>query len=89
MLERIIQFENSRIPDTSNDHAKNMDDRWMWFNVYPLLHFTVSEKVQALVVAFSKVDRWPKKNGVSFLEKEAEFFSDVDRLFEVFCNDNE
>jgi len=45
------------------------------------------KKVQSLVVAFSKLDRWPKKKrGSSFLEREAEFLSDVDELFDVFCD---
>jgi len=43
--------------------------------------------VQSLVAAFSKLDRWPKtKRGSSFLENEAEFLSDVDELFDVFCD---
>jgi len=43
--------------------------------------------LQSLVAALSKLDRWPKKKrGSSFLEKEAEFLSDVDELFDVFCN---
>ena len=42
------------------------------------------------MVAFSKLDRYPKKKpGASFLEKEAEFLSDIDKLFDVLCNDNE
>ena len=43
--------------------------------------------MQSLVAAFSKLDRWPKtKRGSSFLENEAEFLSDVDELFDVFCD---
>ena len=90
VLERIIQFENFRTVDVANDVAKEIHDRWVWCNVYPLHYFIISKKVQALVVAFSKLDRYPKKKrGASFLEKEAEFLSDIDKLFDVFCNDNE
>ena len=90
VLERIIQFENFRTVDVANDVAKEIHDRWVWCNVYPLHYLTISKKVQALVVAFSKLDRYPKKKrGASFLEKEAEFLSDIDKLFDVFCNDNE
>ena len=90
VLERIIQFKNFRTVDVANDVAKEIHDRWVWCNVYPLHYLTVSKKVQALVVAFSKLDRYPKKKrGASFLEKEAEFLSDIDKLFDVFCNDNE
>lgn len=88
VLERIIQFENFRTPAAANNVAKEIYDRWVWCIVYPLHHFTISKKVQALSVAISKLDRRPKKKrGVSFLEKEAEFLSDVDRLFDVFCNE--
>ena len=90
VLERIIQFENFRTVDVANDVAKEIHDRWVWCNVYPLHYLTISKKVQALVVAFSKLDRYPKKKrGASFLEKEAEFLSDIDKLFDVFCNDND
>ena len=90
VLERIIQFQNFRTVDVANDVAKEIHDRWVWCNVYPLHYLTISKKVQALVVAFSKLDRYPKKKrGASFLEKEAEFLSDIDKLFDVFCNDNE
>ena len=72
VLERIIQFENFRTVDVANDVAKEIHDRWVWCNVYPLHYLTISKKVQALVVAFSKLDRYPKKKrGASFLEKEA------------------
>ena len=90
VLERIIQFKNFRTVDVANDVAKEIHDRWVWCNVYLLHYLTISKKVQALVVAFSKLDRYPKKKrGASFLEKEAEFLSDIDKLFDVFCNDNE
>ena len=90
VLERIIQFENFRTVDVANDVAKEIHDKWVWCNVYPLHYLTISKKVQALVVAFSKLDRYPKKiRGASFLEKEAEFLSDIDKLFDVFCNDSE
>ena len=76
--------------DVANDVAKEIRDRWVWCNVYPLHYLTISKKVQALVVAFSKLDRYhKKKRGASFLEKKAEFLSDIDKLFDVFCNDNE
>ena len=84
VLERIIQFENFRTLDVANDVAKEIHDRWVWCNVYLLHYLTISKKVQALVVAFSKLDRYPKKKrGASFLEKEAEFLSDIDKLFDV------
>ena len=31
----------------------------------------------------------PKKRRVLFLEKEPKFLSEVDRVFDVFCNNNE
>ena len=90
MLERIIQSENFRTREAAHDVAKDVYDRWIWCNVYPLHHFTMSKRVQALIVAFSKLDRWPrKKRGESFSAKEEEFLSDVNVFFDVFCNDDE
>jgi len=64
---------------TANDVANEIYNRWLWCNVDPLHRLTISNKVQSLVAAFSKLDRWPKKKrGNSFLEKEAEFLSDVE-----------
>ena len=36
VLERIIQFENFGTVDVANDVAKEIHDRWVWCNVYPL-----------------------------------------------------
>ena len=84
-----VQFENFRTVDVANDVAKEIHDRWVWCNIYPLHYLTISKNVQALVVAFSKLDRYSKKKRGASLLKEAEFLSDIDKLFDVFCNDNE
>ena len=89
-LERIFHFRNFRSADAANDVASEIYDQWVWCNVCRLYRLIISKKLQSLVAAFSKLDRWlTKKCGKSFLEKEAEYLSDVDELFEVFCDNAE
>ena len=88
VLERIIHFKNFRTVHTANDVAQEIFDRWVFCNVYPLHLLTISKKLQNLVTSFSILDRWSKKKrGKVFLAKEAEFLSNVDELFDVFCDD--
>ena len=48
---------------------------------------TIASKVQFLVACFSKLNRWlkQKRRAKSFLQKETEFFPNVDELFDVVC----
>ena len=88
VLERIIHFKNFRTVHTANDVAQEIFDRWVFCNVYPLHLLTISKKLQNLVTSFSILDRWSKKKrGKAFLAKEAELLSNVDELFDVFCDD--
>jgi len=69
--ERHLHFRNSRTADAANDVANAIYDRWLWCNVYPLHRLTILKKLQSLVAAFSKLDRWLKKNvAVLFWKKK-------------------
>ena len=57
---RLLHFRNFRTADAANDVATEFYERWLWRNVYPLHRLTISKKVQSLVAAFSKLDRWLK-----------------------------
>ena len=58
-------------------------------NVYPIHLYTISKKVQSFVNCFSALDRWSKKKrGEAFLQKEKEFMSTIDKIFDVFCADD-
>ena len=51
--------------------------------------YTISKKVQSFVNCFSALDRWSKKKrGEAFLQKEKEFMSTIDEIFDVFCADD-
>ena len=38
---------------------------------------------------FSSINRYSKKRGKSFLQKEAEFMRDMDELSDIFCSDDQ
>ena len=47
------------------------------------------EKSSKFLNCFSALDRWSKKKqGEAFLQKEKEFMSTIDEIFDVFCADD-
>ena len=58
--------------------------------IYILFTFTrFQKKAESFVKSFSALDRWSKKKlGETFLQKEKEFMSTIDELFDVFCSDD-
>ena len=89
VIERILYLKNFRTFNAANDIAKEIYDRWVWCNVYPIHLYTISKKVQSFVNCFSALDRWSKKKqGEAFLQKEKEFMSTIDEIFDVFCADD-
>ena len=50
---------------------------------------TPFRKKFSFVNCFSALDRWSrKKRGEAFLQKEKEFMSTIDEIFDVFCADD-
>ena len=89
VIERILHLKNFRTFNAANDIAREIYDRWVWCNVYPIHLYTISKKVQSFVNCFSVLDRWSKKKrGEAFLQKEKEFMSTIDEIFDVFCADD-
>ena len=89
VIERILHLKNFRTFNAANDIAREIYDRWVWCNVYPIYLYTISKKVQSFVNCFSALDRWSKKKrGEIFLQKEKEFMSTIDEIFDVFCADD-
>ena len=89
VIERILHLKNFRTFNAANDIAREIYDKWVWCNVYPIHLYTISKKVQSFVNCFSALDRWSKKKrGEAFLQKEKEFMSTIDEIFDVFCADD-
>lgn len=90
VIERILHWKNFRTEDAARAIAKELHDRWIWCNVYPLQMGTITKKIQAIVTLFSSLDRWSKKKrGDTFLDRESQFMQDADQLFNVYCSDAE
>ena len=86
VMERILHLKSFRTFNAANDIAKEIYDRWVWCNIYPIHLYTISKKVESLVKSFSALDRWSKKRGETFLQKEKEFMSTIDEFFDVFSD---
>ena len=48
VIERILHLKNFRTFNAANDIAREIYDRWVWCNVYPIHLYTISKKVQSL-----------------------------------------
>ena len=88
VIERILSLSNFRTQEASKTIAKELFDRWIWCNVYPVHLLTITERIRNTASEFSMLDRWSKKRrNYTFLQKEAAFLQDIDKLFDVFCYD--
>ena len=55
----------------------------------PFICTPFRKKFKNFVNCFSALDRWSKKKrGEAFLQKEKEFMSTIDEIFDVFCADD-
>ena len=78
IIERILHFKNYRTKEASNAIAKEVHNLWIFCSVFPISEDSIAKKVVNLVESL----------GPAFLNKECEFMSSVDELFDVFCSDD-
>ena len=71
--------------------AAELVKHWIWTNVYPIHELTVAKKIFNLVTEFKALDHYLKKkcSKPSYLPKESQFMIDVEKLFDIFCEDNQ
>ena len=48
VIERILHLKNFRTFNAANDIAREIYDRWIWCNVYPIHLYTISKKFKVL-----------------------------------------
>jgi len=84
VIERVLNEENFLQQSAAGVVAKELINVWIFCNVYPVNEITVKQQIFALMKTFSSIDRYSKKRGKSFLQKEAEFMRDMDELFDIF-----
>ena len=86
-IRKKYQFPELQRADAASDVAREIYDRLMWCNISSSQPLTIASEVQFLVAYFSKLDQWLKEMrcAKSFLQKETEFFSNVNKLFDVIC----
>ena len=70
--------------------AAELVEHWIWSNVYPIHALTVA-KIFNMMTDFKAVNHYPKKkrSKPSYVAKESQFISDVEKLFDMFCEDNQ
>ena len=89
IIERILHEDNYLRRPASTAVAKELVERWIWCNVYPVHVVTVTNRIFEMITQLSKLDRWPKKKrNDNFKAKETSFTRDLDELFDIYCSDS-
>ena len=73
VIERVLNEENFLQQSAAGVVAKELINIWIFCNVHPVNEMTVKQKMFALMKTFSSINRYSKRCGKSFLQKEAEF----------------
>ena len=85
VIKRILHLKKYRTEKAANNIAEEIHDRWIWCNVYQIHQYTISKKVYCLVASFSTLNYWTKsRRGKTFFQKESDFISTIDELFDFF-----
>lgn len=88
VIQRMLHENNQYTRRTAESISQELNDHWIWCNVYPIHHKTVTNKIYELMSRFSYFDRYPKKKrGPTFLTKLHEFIQTTEKLFDIFCQD--
>jgi len=88
VLCRMLNEEKFLKREGATKVATELRDLWIWCNVYPISEQRIIDKICNLMKEFSAIDRYPKqKRKDTFMKKEEEFISKIDKIFDIFCND--
>ena len=89
VLERVLHEEKFLQQSAADLVATELVTHWIWCNVYPLSKITAANKISDMIKTFSSLDRYhKKKRGPTFFNKESEFLEDIDKLFDIYCDDS-
>lgn len=89
VLERVLHEEKFLQQSAADLVATELVTHWIWCNVYPLSKITAANKISDMIKTFSSLDRYDKKKrGPTFFNKESEFLEDIDKLFDIYCDDS-
>ena len=91
VIERLLHEDNFLQLSAAKTVANELVKRWLWCNVYCLHPLTIAKhckQIQDLIEKFSILDRWSnKKRNQNFLQKVRHFMTEMDKLFDIFCQD--
>ena len=89
VLQRTLHEDNFKQKAASNVIAKELRELWDWCGVVPVSEPTVTDLIHRTILKVCKFESWPKlqRSGPKFLERQADFCSDLDELFDIYCKD--
>ena len=90
VIGRVLSEDHFFAMNVAGVVAAELVKHWIWSNVYPIHELTVAKKIFNMVTEFKALDHCLKKkcSKPSCLPKESEFMGDVEKLFDIFCEDD-
>ena len=90
VIDRVLSEDRFFSINAARVVAAELVKYWMWSNVYPIHELTVA-KIFDIMTEFKAVDHYRKKkrSKPSYVAKESQFMSDVEKLFHIFREDNQ
>ena len=93
VLQRLLHERNWRTTSAAVTVANELSGRWIHCNVYCISINGIVSRIQTVVKDFRKIESQPKKGkkgattSATFENDMKKFLSDIEELFDVFCND--
>jgi len=89
VIERVLNEDNFYSMNAARVVANELARLWIWNNVYPVHELTIAKKIFEMMKEFRIVDHYPKnkRSKPSYTAKQSQFLSDADKLFDIFCHD--
>ena len=77
--------------NTARVVAAELVEHWIWINVYPILELTVAKNIFNMMAECKAMDHYSKKkhSKPSYVAKKSPFMSDVEKSFDIFCEDKQ
>ena len=91
VIDRVLSEHHFFSMNAARVVAGELVEHWIWNNVYPIHELTVAKKIFNMMTKFKAVDHYPKIKRLkpSYVAKESQFMSDVEKSFDMFCENNQ
>ena len=91
VINRVLSENHFLSMNAARVVAAELVEHWIWSNAYPIHELTVAKEIFNMITKFKAVGHYSKKKHSKplYVTKESQFTSDVEKLLDIFCEDNQ